>query len=147
MLLVAVEQDVTERVRAQEQLEMQARVLENMAEAVLMVDEQGTIVLTNPALDALLGYERGELAGKPMHVVSGISLEAQNRELFKSSLEQIKTARFSHGRIHRRAAKDGSLIEVETRSSGVSARRPFLSGGRRAGHHGTEAGGSRLAAE
>jgi len=89
-LMVAVEQDVTERVRAQEQLQMQARVLESMAEAMLMVDETGTIVLTNPALDALLGYDGGELAGQPMHVLSGVSLEAHNR-IFKANVEQIKT--------------------------------------------------------
>ena len=107
MLMVAVEQDVTERLRAQEQLQMQARVLESMAEAVLMTDEAGTIVLTNPALDALLGYERGELAGKPMHVLSGVSPEAHNR-IFEATLEQIKTQRFLRGRIHR-AAKGRQL--------------------------------------
>ena len=69
VLMVAVEQDVTERLRAQEQLQMQARVLESMAEAVLMVDETGTIVLTNPALDAMLGYGPGELAGKPLQML------------------------------------------------------------------------------
>jgi len=59
VLMVAVEQDVTERVRVEEQLQMQARVLESMAEAMMVVDETGTIVLTNPAQDALLGYDRG----------------------------------------------------------------------------------------
>ena len=34
---------------------MQARVLESMAEAVLMVDEDGTILLTNPAAGRLAG--------------------------------------------------------------------------------------------
>ena len=69
---------------------MQARVLENMAEAVLMVDDHGTIVLTNPALDALLGYERGELAGKSMLAVSGHPPETY-RERFEASLKQIRT--------------------------------------------------------
>src|ERR1035441_4609722 len=117
-LMVMVEQDVTERLRAQEQLQMQARVLENMAEAVLMVDDHGTIVLTNPALDALLGYERGELAGKSMLVVSGHPPEAY-RERFEASLKQIRTqGSAAEEYIARR--KDGGLIEVETRSSGVS---------------------------
>ena len=118
MLMVAVEQDVTERLRAQEQLQMQARVLESMAEAVLMVDEQGTIVLTNPALNALLGYERGELAGKSLRVVSGHPIE-EDHEPFKASLEQIKTLGSVAGEYIARR-KDGGLIEVETRSSGVT---------------------------
>jgi PAS domain S-box-containing protein len=117
-LMVMVEQDVTERLHAQEQLQMQARVLENMAEAVLMVDDHGTIVLTNPALDALLGYERGELAGKSMLAVSGHPPETY-RERFEASLKQIRTqGSAAEEYIARR--KDGGLIEVETRSSGVS---------------------------
>ena len=55
VLMVAVEQDVTERLRAQEQLQMQARVLESMAEAVLMVDEQRHDCADQPG--------RGRLAG------------------------------------------------------------------------------------
>ena len=141
VLMVAVEQDVTERLRAQEQLQMQARVLESMAEAVLMVDEDGTIVLTNPALDALLGYERGELAGQSMHVVSGHSPEEYRRH-FKASLEQIKAQRFRRGRIYR-AAKGRQLDRGRDPEQRRERRRPFLSGGRRAGHHRTEAGGSK----
>jgi PAS domain S-box-containing protein len=118
MLLVAVEQDVTERVRVQEQLQMQARVLASMAEAVMMVDENGTIVLTNSAQDALLGYERGELAGQPMHALAGVSVEAHNRN-FKATVEQVRTGGSSAGDYLARR-KDGSFIEVETRSSGVS---------------------------
>ena len=68
--MVAVEQDVTERLRVQEQLQMQAGVLESMAEAVLMLDDDGTVLLTNPAAETLLGYERGELVGKPMMTMS-----------------------------------------------------------------------------
>jgi PAS domain S-box-containing protein len=118
VLLVAVEQDVTERLRTQEELQRQARVLESMAEAVLMVDESGTIMLTNPALDALLGYEGGELAGQPMHVLSGVSLEAHDR-LFKASVGQVKTRGATTGEYLARR-KDGTLIEVEIRSSGMS---------------------------
>jgi PAS domain S-box-containing protein len=117
-LMVAVGQDVTERLGVQEQLQMQARVLESMAEAVLLVEENGTILLTNPALETLLGYERGELAGKSMLVVSGHPPE-QYGEQFKASLEQIKTQGSTAGEYIARR-KDGGLIEVETRSSGVT---------------------------
>ena len=116
--MVAVEQDVTERLRAQEQLQMQARVLESMAEAVLVADENGTIVLTNPALDALLGYERGELVGQSMLLVSGHSPEEYRRE-FQRSLQQIRAHGSATGEYLARR-KDGTLIEVETRSSGVT---------------------------
>ena len=146
VLMVAVEQDVTERVRAQEQLQMQARVLESMAEAVLMVDEKGTIVLTNPALDALLGYERGELAGKPMLVVSGHSPEAVPADSSKRAWNRVKTQGSAAGEYLARR-KDGALDRGRDPEQRRDHRRPFLSGGRRAGHHRTQAGGTSLAAE
>src|ERR1039458_4233138 len=118
VLMIAVEQDVTERLRTQEQLQLQARVLESMAEAVMMVDENGTIILTNPALDALLGYERGELTGKSMLLVSGYSAE-QYRQEFNRSLEQVK-ANGSAASEYVARRKDGTMIEVEARTSGLS---------------------------
>jgi PAS domain S-box-containing protein len=117
-LMVAVEQDVTERLVAQEQLQMQARVLESMAEAVLLVDEGGTIVLANPALEALLGYERGELLGQPMLTVTGHAPEEHRRD-FQRTLGEIKARGSSAGEYLARR-KDGSFIEVETRSSGAA---------------------------
>ena len=118
VLMVAVEQDVTERQRAQEQLQMQARVLECMAEAVLVVDENGLIVFTNPALDAMLGYERGELSGQPMLVVNGHSPE-EHRRYFQRNFEQVRAHGSTAGEYLARR-KDGTLIEVATQSSGAS---------------------------
>jgi PAS domain S-box-containing protein len=118
MLMVAVQQDVTERLRAQDQLQLQARVLESMAEAVLMIDDSGTIVLTNPAMDTLLGYERGELQGRPMAALSGRTIEEFRRN-YAENLEQVKTrGSAAFEAIARR--KDGTRIEVETRTSGVT---------------------------
>lgn len=118
VLMVAVEQDVTERQRVQQQLQMQARVLESMGEAVLVADENADIVLTNPALDALLGYERGELLGQPMLLVSGHSPEEYRRG-FQRSLQQIR-AYGSAASENLARRKDGTLIEVETQISGAA---------------------------
>ena len=117
-LMVAVEQDVTERLRAQQQLQMQAQVLESMAEAVLMLDDNGSILLTNPAADTLLGYERGELVGKPMLAVTGHPPE-EFRGILATSLEQVE-AHGSAAADYVARRKDGSLIEVETRTSGIN---------------------------
>jgi PAS domain S-box-containing protein len=123
VLMVAVETDVTERVRAQEQLQRQARVLETVAEAVLMVDTEGTIVLTNPALDAALGYERGELVGKPMGVLSGLSQEAHQR-VFQEQVQAVRQSGLHAGDYVARR-KDGTMIELETRSRGLSRGEEF----------------------
>jgi len=117
-LFVSVEQEVTERLRIQEQLQMQARVLGNMAEAVLMTDEQGKILLTNPALDAIMGYERGELLGQSIGVLSVGDPEEPGR-VFNRLLEQVRTHGLSCGeRLARR--KDGAVIEIQCSSSGFT---------------------------
>jgi PAS domain S-box-containing protein len=118
MLMVAVEQDVTARLRAHEQLQIQARVLESMAEAVLLIDEQAKILLTNPAADALLGYANGELLDQSLLTVTGRSPEEGWRQI-TSSLAQVKRHGSAAGDYLARR-KDGALIEVETRSSGIS---------------------------
>lgn len=117
-LYVALEQEVTERLRIQEQLQMQARVLENMAEAVLMTDEQGKILLTNPALDTLMGYERGELLGQSIGVLS-VGDPEELRRVFDRLLEQIKTHGLICGeRLARR--KDRAVLEIQCCSSGFT---------------------------
>jgi len=117
-LYVAIEQDVTERIRAEEQLQMQASVLDSMAEAALMLDEKGTIVLTNPAQDALLGYERGELLGQSLLVVSDRT-PAEFQHEFQRHLEEVRE-RGGAAKEHVARRKDGTLIEVATRSSGMT---------------------------
>jgi len=117
-LYVALQQDVSESRRTQEQLQMQARVLESMGEAVLMVDEQGTILLSNPALDAEVGYARGDLIGRPLETLSARSPEEFQR-MFACFLDQVKTRGFLRDeRLVRR--KDGSVFEIECRSSGFT---------------------------
>ncbi len=124
VLMVAVEQDVTERLRTQEQLEMQARVLENMAEAVLLVDENGTIKLTNPPLDALLGYGPGALLGQPLAAVVAHPTE-QYRRKFEEDLQQVKTHGSVAGQTTIRRGDD-TLVEVEYRTSGLTLESEFF---------------------
>ena len=45
------------------QLPIESFVLENMAEGVIVADEQGSIIYTNPAFDRMYGYPAGELNG------------------------------------------------------------------------------------
>jgi PAS domain S-box-containing protein len=52
------------------QLKLQSGIVERMSEGVLVVARDGTILFANPAIEATLGYERGELAGKDAFVLS-----------------------------------------------------------------------------
>jgi PAS domain S-box-containing protein len=56
--------DVTERKRAEEELRGQALIVENVHDAVIVVDVGNRILHLNPAAEELLGYPREELIGK-----------------------------------------------------------------------------------
>ena len=58
--------DITERKRTAETLQTQTRVLESMAEGVVMTGEDERIMFTNPAFAAMFGYQPGELIGQPV---------------------------------------------------------------------------------
>ncbi len=55
--------DITERKQFEEVLKTQALVVENMAEGVLVAEEDGQIVFTNPTFDSQFSFKRGELVG------------------------------------------------------------------------------------
>jgi PAS domain S-box-containing protein len=63
--------DVTERVRAEQKLRLQAEITENMVEGLVLVREaDGVIVQTNPQFDAMFGYSPGGLIGKNITAVN-----------------------------------------------------------------------------
>ena len=65
--IAGVAEDITERKQTREALQTQAAILENMAEGVVVTDEQGVIVQMNPA------GERIWAAGGTRRTVGGSS--------------------------------------------------------------------------
>src|ERR1019366_509231 len=55
--VAGIAEDITERKRTRETLQMQAALLENMAEGVVVTDKEGLIVQMNPAGERIWGYE------------------------------------------------------------------------------------------
>jgi len=64
--IVSCSHDVTRQREEQEAFQLQARVLESMAEGVCLTDRSGVILFTNPAWDSMYGAERRGLLGKRM---------------------------------------------------------------------------------
>lgn len=122
--VAGVAEDITEQREARRVLEMQARVLENMAEAVLLVDGSGTIKLTNPALDSLLGYRPGALLGQPLASLAGRPIEEHHRE-FEEYLQQVKIQSSVAGQTTVRR-RDNTLVEVEYHASGLTLESEFF---------------------
>lgn len=59
-------EEKTEQVRAERAIATQARMIDSMLEGVAVIDNRGAIDITNPAFDALFGYDRGQLLGRDM---------------------------------------------------------------------------------
>jgi PAS domain S-box-containing protein len=71
--MVGTGQDITERVRAEQALRENRAMLEALFEsgpdAVVLVNKEGRIVRINRQSEALFGYQRDELVGKPVEVL------------------------------------------------------------------------------
>jgi PAS domain S-box-containing protein len=96
--LAGITVDRTERKHAEELLKLQAQILENLAEGVVVSDKDGRIILTNPAIDRLFGYPRGALIGKPLTLLTNYS-EEENRRLVEAVREKVSREGFWSGEI------------------------------------------------
>jgi PAS domain S-box-containing protein len=83
--------EIAERKRAEEELkrsEAQHRlVVEAASDAVISIDERGTITLANPATKAVFGHEPAELIGKPLTVLMPESMRTLHEAGYKRYLQ------------------------------------------------------------
>lgn len=100
--------DITYRLETEEMLKIHERVLESLVEGVKVYDENGIIFFTNPAFDAMFGYEQGELTGKHVSILSSTSLQESNRQLGEVG-QQLQTQETWKGEFNNRK-KDGTLF-------------------------------------
>ena len=115
--LIGVNLDITERKQAEESLQLHSRVLESMAEGVSVADEQGIILYTNPAEDAIFGYGRGELVGQPVTVQNTYPPE-ENERVVAEVVEQLRTRGVWQGEFSNRK-KDGTAFTTYARISAL----------------------------
>jgi len=85
-------------------------IIESAPDGMLVTDARGTIMLTNPKLDAMFGYDAGELIGKPIEQLVPTELRknhAESRERFAHSHTTSINGEL------RGLRKDGSVFEAE----------------------------------
>lgn len=84
--------DIEDRKRAEDELKRsEARyrvVIETASDAVVSIDESGTIILANPATNRMFGYRQEELIGKKLTVLMPQAM----RGLFESSFQRFLEA-------------------------------------------------------
>ena len=63
--------DITDRRRAEESLDLQSRIVQNMAEGVVMIQaSDGVIVYANPRFECMFGYGAGELTKRHIRIIN-----------------------------------------------------------------------------
>lgn len=98
-----------ERIRAEQQLRLQAAALEATANAIVITDCQGNITWVNPAFTRATGYTAEEVIGKtPRLIKSG----QHDQSFYEDLWEAILAGRIWRGEVTNRH-KDGSLYTDE----------------------------------
>ncbi|MCZ6776684.1 MAG: PAS domain S-box protein [Ignavibacteria bacterium] len=115
--ILVVANDVTLRKRAEEAVQTQAQVLNNMIEGVNISDENAIIFFTNPAFDAMFGYERGELIGMHVSILNAGEPE-ENARVVEEVRGQLETVGFWRGEF-KNIQKDGTLFTTQARISAL----------------------------
>jgi len=113
--------DITERRAAEEAwrrceaVQLHSQVLMSMTEGVNFADAQGIIRFTNPAFDAMFGYEPGELIGQHVSVLNDLSA-ADNACFISGIMATVCSHGYWIGELSNRK-KDGTAFMTATRIS------------------------------
>lgn len=112
----AVVVDITERKRVErlhQASETRLRVLlETNPNGLLVVDDQGRIKLTNPALNRMFGYAHGELMNQMVEKLVPTATRARHGQLREQHLEAPATRPMGAGLHLRGQRKDGGTFPI-----------------------------------
>ena len=105
-----IARDITDRKRLEERFHA---ALESAPTAMVMIDRTGKIVLVNAQTEALFGYEREELLGRPVEVLVPERFRPQHPDLRTGFFASPQPRRMGAGRDLFGLRKDGSEFPVE----------------------------------
>ncbi|MCA9698047.1 MAG: PAS domain S-box protein, partial [Myxococcales bacterium] len=114
--LYLVGRDVSERKRNEQEFQ---GLVESAPDASCVIDEQGTIVVVNAALERMFGYERAELLGGPVEILVPAALRARHRGHVAGFVSTPKPRSMGSGLDLQGQRKDGSIFRVEVSLSPV----------------------------
>lgn len=97
--------DITRQKRTERDLRLAAKVMESDSNAILICDDQATIVLVNPAFCDITGYSREEVIGKNPRILSS---GRQPPEFYKKMWDELHSNGMWSGEIWNRR-KNGEI--------------------------------------
>jgi PAS domain S-box-containing protein len=121
-ILIVIE-DVTERKRAQEELERNEStiraLLDSATQSVVAVNAVGEIVLLNGSTEKMFGYSREELLGQPLEILVPESARGRHVEHRRAYFANMQSRPMGIGLDLEGRRKDGKNFPVEIGLSGI----------------------------
>ena len=104
-----------------DEAEMQAQsLIESNVNGMLTIDAHGHIVMANPALEALFGYDQDELLGQPLEILVPDAVHTDHSKIRAHFVEKPKQQRMRDGLPVMGKHKNGHEIPVEVSLSPVA---------------------------
>jgi two-component system cell cycle sensor histidine kinase/response regulator CckA len=95
------------------------QLIEGLTDAVVVVDEQGEVVLVNATTEALFGYDRSELIGRPVEILLPEQMHEIHRGHRAGYLREPRNRSMGSGLDLTARRKDGERVPVEIGLSAV----------------------------
>ena len=88
-------------------------IFQGSAEGIIMVNQDGIILLANPVSEQMFGYDEGELIGQPLENLLPPKFRSAHTHLRKTFNEHPSPRRMGIGRDLMAVRKNGSEFPVE----------------------------------
>lgn len=123
LAVIELNSDITERKHAERELRVAEQrfrgLLESAPDALVIVDEGGTIVLVNGRAEELFGYSRKELVGEPVEMLLPKVLGRRHVTHRKGFMAEPRVRAMGEGLDLRARRKDGTEFAAEVSLSPV----------------------------
>ena len=111
---IAIVEDISTRKEAEEKLRFQAHILDNVGEAVIATDLDGSVIYLNHHAEILYGWKREEAIGRP---VAQIAAPETNRPMPEAIMEVLRRGGRSRGEYLLRRADGSSFLALVSNST------------------------------
>lgn len=108
---IAIKQDVSERIRAMERIEQQARLLDEAHDAIILRDLDNKILFWNKGAEKIYGWTKEEVIGKDSRLIFDAAILPSAGKNIDVSDERTLNQELVH------STKSGEKITVQTRAS------------------------------